>query len=712
MEVLRFFVALFMAIFVPLNGFFFPDEDNKNLTYSEFEKTQKQARKYGEFNPNENDIFVDAAVEGGNGTRDLPFATVEQAKAKAKELRANGIREKITVWIAEGTYIFEDTLVFDSTDAENVVYRACPNEKVEFSGAVNVSDWSEDIQNGVRVFTAEIPENLYFDAVTKDGKVLPKTRYPETGYLTIEKEDHSDALFTTENTFWEYTLCDKAFVGNSSYNPAEIKNVENVIVRILHYWVNDLHYLTDYDAKTNKYYIENPAGMTIKTGDRYYFENVYTQLDSPGEWYFDIELGKLYYVPQDGETVENTVLNVCVNDKLISMSENKNIEFFGITFCNTNFSYPEKLDDTGWLSAYGIRFPQAEIDVEGAVEVTNADGINFTNCNFFNIGNTALKFNKYVKNSAVKSCYFKNIGANGVFVHGENAAENEKITENITVYDNKIESYGRNWQAAIGVLITHARNCTVGNNEISDGYYTAISVGWVWGYDYSVTENIKIQDNLIYNIGQGWLSDMGGIYTLGKQAGTVISGNVIYDVAADSGKGGYGGWGIYLDEGSSEMLVENNLVYNCGSQSFHIHYGKDNLVRNNIFALSGKSQMRISRNEEHKQIHLESNIFLTDNNAAYVVSAENNSTDNNNLYWDLHNGKYVYSAVTDNYKLPDKMYDSIAKMAGIHVNAVYENPQFKDAANGDFRIAESNEAIKKIGFEVWDYTKAGTASAF
>ncbi len=683
----------------------------ENLKFEEQEPVKKAQRQFVKYNPTENDIYIDADSENGNGSKSAAFSSVSKAVDKVKQLRSKGYKEHINIWVCDGEYFIGDTLMFTKNN-DNISINAYPETKPSFMGAKAITEFNETIKNGIKVFVADIPDGMKFDVVVKDGKTLSKTRYPESGYLQIETEDHTNAIWTEENKMWEYNLGDTEFVGSSKYNPKEFENVKNVAVRVLHYWVTDFAYLESYDRSSNKYTLSNPTTMTIKAGDRYYFENVFDELNKSGEWYLDGSENKLYYVPFNGESADNTVLYACVNDKLVDINDAKNIEFNGIEFKNTNFTYPEDFDQLNFFCKEKIKAPQAEIDVGGAVEVRLSSDIRFINCDFKNIGNTALKFNKLVKDSDVKSCLFENIGGTGIFINGFNSKNDNEITENINVIDNRIKSYGRNWMSAIGVLQTNARNCTIKNNEISDGYYTAISVGWVWGYDYNVSCNNKIQDNLIYNIGQGWLSDMGGIYTLGTQKGTEISGNVIHDVAADSGQGGYGGWGIYLDEGSSYIEVKNNLVYGCGSECFHQHFGKDNNVTNNIFALSEIAQIKVSRKEEHNQLHLKGNIILSDNNPAYSLTEEGKFTDDGNIYWDMSNGDFIYCSKNETNKISSRLYGRTINEIGYFNNALFENPQFKNPENGDFTIADGNKAIEKINFTKWDYSKAGTVSCF
>jgi amino acid transporter len=69
--------------------------------------------------------------------------------------------------------------------------------------------------------------------------------------------------------------------------------------------------------------------------------------------------------------------------------------------------------------------------------------------------------------------------------------------------------------------------------------YTGIWVGGVWGYGPSVSKENRVEFNHLHDVGQRFLSDMGGIYTRGVSPGTVIRGNHIHDVDSWT----YGGWG-------------------------------------------------------------------------------------------------------------------------------------------------------------------------
>ena len=92
----------------------------------------------------------------------------------------------------------------------------------------------------------------------------------------------------------------------------------------------------------------------------------------------------------------------------------------------------------------------------------------------------------------------------------------------------------------------------------------------------------------------------------------MVSKNIIHDIKCAV----YGAWGIYLDEGSSFITVEKNIVYNTERESFHLHYGSHNTVRDNLF-FGKNSCVRIGRDEDHDQLCLEGNLLVTDGAPIY-----------------------------------------------------------------------------------------------
>ncbi len=709
-SILESLIAMLTALMVVLGSTSTPGANTGD--YFVDTKTVQIEFDEGEFKMGKYDIVVSPDGNDLNaGTVESPLKTVTAAKERLKLLKGT-TDEAVTVWFRSGTYLIDEEVKFDATDLENVVYRSYPNEEVVFTGSIEFTEWTQTIINSTRAFVTDVDTNeMYFRSLFKGEERLSVSKWPKTGSFKVTNALEADAL-DPENISGFFDL-HVAFFTDKTFN---FSNLNDVNVRILHKWCDDILPLHSVDTATGRIELQKPAAMTIEIGDNFVYENVREALTEPGEWYLDRSENKLYYIPEKNETVDNLTLSAPVTENFLNIDGASNITFSGIKFKNTDWDF---VSGTKWHTVadtenpllanikYNQTHPQAAYETPAAIYITNSSGINFINCEFKNISNTTIKYDTGSKDSVVKSCLFDQIGGNAIFIDGP--FEIPAKTSNIDITDCHIRYYGRIYNNSIGVLITHATDCDITHNEIHDGWYTAVSVGWNWGYTDNPTNNIKVQNNLIYNIGNGWLSDMGGIYTLGIQPDTVLSGNIIHNVGCYEGSTGYGGWGIYLDEGSSYITVKNNLVYDCSSQSFHQHYGKDNLIQNNIFALSDDGQFIITKNEEHNSLFLYNNIFISDNEVIYKNTTDTDwFIENSNTYWDYTNGEKVYSG--NSTDLGDRVSVSKMKSKGLYNNGVFADPCFKDIENRDFTLSLNSPALD-AGFEPWDYD-AGTYTLF
>ena len=704
-------IALIGALVVLLNSTgTAPSPDG----YFKDTKQEQVAFNEGVFNMGEYDLVVSPDGDDNNsGTLSKPLKTPAGAKEKLKALK-NTDCGTITVWFREGTYTLKNELEFNADDCENVIYRSYPNEEVNFSGAIEISDWTDGELNTLNALVADVDtENLYFRSLFNGEKRLEISKWPKKGSFTVENSLMEDAFDKNSDT--GFFALHAAFFAKKS-QVKNFQNLQDVNVRIMHKWCDDILPLHSVSKQTGRIELKKPAAMTIVEGDNFVYENVKEAVSRAGEWYLDRSEGKLYYIPFENETKDNLTLYAPVTEKLISINGASGIQFSGINFINTDWDFVSgsvwntNLDNTHPLYKnieYNPTHPQAAYETPAVIDIKNATGIDFINCEFKNISNTAIIFGADTTECNVTSCLFDHIGGNAIFINGNRVIP--ATTNNIDITDCHIKYYGRIYNNSIGVLLIDATDCNIVNNEIHDGWYTAVSVGWVWGYNENPTNNIKVKNNLIYNIGNGWLSDMGGIYTLGIQPDTVLSGNVIYNVGCYDGNTGYGGWGIYLDEGSSEITVEKNLVYDCSSQGFHQHYGKDNLIKNNIFALNKDGQFIITRNEEHNSLYLYNNIFVSDDTVIYKNTTSMDwFIDGNNTYWDYTNGKKVFSG--NSTEIGDRVSVSSMKGKGYYNDGVFADPLFKDVENRDFTISTNSPALD-TGFEYWDF-EAGTYTLF
>ncbi|MBI9061897.1 MAG: right-handed parallel beta-helix repeat-containing protein [Marinilabiliaceae bacterium] len=633
------------------------------------------------------------------GTQDQPLATLTGARDAVRSYKkCNQVTAPITVMIKGGRYEMTEPLVLKSEDGGTaeypIIYKAEKGTTPLFSGGKKITGFKVN-ENGI--WEAKIPDCLYynwrFDQLYVNGKRATLARTPNRGFLKIGD---------VKQNIWDRGTGRAAEKAQQvlSFDAENFKSlqqitdeeVENVRFRAYHKWDFTLRFIDKIDKDSTKIYTSG-NGMKpwnpLKNGGRIVFENYFAALDSPGEWFLNNK-GILYYVPLPGETPENSEVVAPALENIISVegdaSNNnyvENIQFEGISFSHCHYRMPRS----------GSEPNQAAALINAAVMLEGAKNISFTNCEISQTGQHALWFGKGCSSSLVDHCYLNDLGGGGIYLGDFSPQQGAEHTKNIRLHNNIIQTGGQEFPSAVGVWVGHSSDNEISHNDIGNFYYSGISVGWIWGYADSNAKRNKITYNNIHHIGWALLSDMAAVYTLGKSEGTVISNNVIHHVHAYS----YGGWGLYTDEGSSDIVMENNLVYNTKTGGFHQHYGKNNSIRNNIFAFAKLYQAQCTRVEKHRSFNFDNNIIVFDEGVVLQGAWEKIDIHmDNNLYWNNTDDKYDFNG---------KSFADWQK-SGHDKNSLVADPGFKDPANFDFSIKKKSNT-RKIGFVPFDYKKAG-----
>lgn len=674
---------------------------------------------------------VDSVQE--NGSRKHPFLTIQDARDAIRLGRKAGQSGPWVVHIHKGFYPLREPVVFEPQDSGTVeapiIYKGEGAKSSRICGGLVVTGWHVQPDGS---WIANIPNDAngkpaFFEQLFVAGRRAQRARHPNTGFFNPKEVKQS---IDTNKHMAQATIVGRAndLAVLTKTPPTELRFAQVVVH---HKWDTTRRIIAGFDADQALLTTQGGAWKhwnKWQTNSLYYVENVRAALDTPGEWFYDGVNGKLQYLPLKGEHPDRTEIVAPypgLKTMVVFNGDPANSNFVTqLTFEDIGFLYsdsPRRVDQVrcaalpaeiaGDLYTPGpTQFEphQAASHTDAAIVANGAHQITFRNCDIAHTGEYGIWFQSGCVSNRIEHCAITDLGAGGIRI-GNPDAKNLGVTSNsvfrpispystaYNIVDNCIITHGGRFHASgTAVWIGHSCDNQITHCEISDHFYTGISVGWVWGYSGSAAQRNTIAFNRIHKIGQHALGDMGGIYTLGTSFGTCISNNVLFDIDSYT----YGGWGLYPDEGSEGLVLENNLVYDTKDGSFHQHYGRNNILRNNILCFSRECQVAVTRVEKHRSLVVERNIIVWKNAPNFSDTRYTHTIDAkvdwlSNLWWRI-DGPSDFKGMT---------FAQWQEM-GRDVDGLVADPLFKDSATRDFRLEKGSPA-KKIGFQPFDSSKAG-----
>jgi hypothetical protein len=673
-----------------------------------------------EGNPGAVDFFVSpqgkdtwSGKSADPGQVDGPFATVARAREAVRaQLGSRKDPRCVRVVVRGGTYVLDAPLEFgpedSGTEKAPVVYAAAAGDRVVLSGGRRLQGGRRGEVHGRKAWIVDIPEvkegQWRFRQLFVNGARRRRTRLPERGEYRIESLPGYTGDFLRSPT--------KQFV----YAPGQIvptwRNLRDVEIVGITRWLDNRLPIESIDAQTRTVTFDRSSLFALLSGSQpgpYWVENVLEALETPGQWYLDRPQGVLYYLPAPGEDIASAEIIAPRLPQVLRVIGRPgdpvhDVHFQGLTFAHTEWQPP-----ADYASSL-----QAGIEVPGALVFDYAERCSVTDGGIEHIGNYGVEVNVGCADIEIARNRITDIGAGGIRIGHFFSWETDgsgQLTEQglrrkaampqgphsrrITVADNEIAHCGRFTPEAVGVFVGDNANNAIVHNHIHDLFYSGISVGSVQDFGPSHATGNIIEYNDVHDIGQGMLSDLAGIYTC-STPGSRIRHNRVHDVSRRD----YGGWGIYPDEGSHDLLIEKNLVYRCQDGALFAHHNRDITVQNNIFALGGPAQVERGGIGGFELTCRRNLVYYKEGKAVGDYGNEHCGRDvcafDHNLYWTTSGKPVLFGA------------RSLAQWRGLGQDrdSLIGDPLFVDPERGDFRL-RAGSPVARIGFEPWDPSAVG-----
>jgi hypothetical protein len=695
--------------------------------------------------------------DSDSGGAEYPFYSLGRAQHAARNYAG---KEEVTIWLHEGTYRLTETLLFGPADGgtENIPvnYRAWKESRVCVTGSVLLENLTwKPWRDGIYAAPADLGERE-IDQLFVNGRLMDRARFPNRGSNTSEipgfaffsgelsRERAAELNPETDEMSFPRAAPEGAFFNPETFSKHLWRRPEKAVVHTFQgmNWGTLQFRVREVDRKNNILWFGEggsqigcwtcPTPALVNEKSRFYVENVFEELDSPGEWYYDDDEKVLYLYPLSGvdlrlARIEIPVLKNFINVRGSQCEPVKNLHFSGINFCHTLSTFFELYDvpsNGDWALYRG-----------GALSFEGTACCGVDNCTFTDMGGNAVFFSGYSRGNHVRNSYFARLGDSAVCIVGSFAATNGKqknFAYQCSVSNCRMHHLGLYGKQSAGVFIAVSSHITVSHCHIHHVPRAAICIndGFCGGH---VIEHNLIHDTCLETSDHGPFNSWGrSVYYCSSHshggglkerppvchhAGdvlryspytTIIRGNYFKDSR---------GWGIDLDDGSSNYHIYNNV---CTGISIKLRDGAYRTVENNIFYKGANAPSFHMGHIDNHDIYRRNIIVMETGHAVPESDADFQPNIHNGAvyelhrppmsgYWFLENDYNLFWSDCGIFKAKASVYtpdgvcawtvfnlDSWREM-GYDLHSQFAEPMLADPEKGDFRVHPDSPALK-LGF--------------
>ena len=533
------------------------------------------------------------------GTLAKPFATPQRAQRAARQ-------DPGTVYLRGGTYYLSEPLVFTAEDSGTkdspVIYQSYRDEKPVISGGVRLQGLSWRPSGGQGIYQTQVPADLRTEEIFINGERQILARYPNFDPSAQYFDGFAaDAISKQRAARWAdpvggyYHAMHPSFWGDFTWRITG-KNADGE-VQLEGGW-------------------QNNRGSAAHDKVRF-VENIFEELDAPGEWFLDAKTHTLYFSPPAGLDLRSAVLEAT---RLRSL-----VEFRG------DEAKPAK--PVKWVTLRGLIFRHAARTVMdnrepllrsdwtiyrgGAVFFDGAEDCALEDSFIDQVGGNAVFVNNYNRRVAIRGTHIAKAGANGICFVGDPQAARSPLfnyyhtqelghidrtpgpkTNNYpadcVVEDCLICQTGRVEKQTAGVEIDLAQDITVRHCSIYDLPRAGINIGdGCWGGHLiefcDIFDTVKeTGDHGSFNSwgrDRFWRPAIDEVDAWVAQAPDLPLLDVVKPIQLLNNRWRCDhGWDIDLDDGSSNYVIKNNLCLRGGIKN---REGFKRVVENNILVDGG-----------------------------------------------------------------------------------------------------------------------------